>query len=239
MRPFGEYPLCLRRRKKSELFTMTPCLLRRLTMEDKDEALKLHRAVARNAHPEIFVAGSDEDFLNILEGRGVVLGIQEGDRIVCMRTVLFESHDEDLIREDMGLLPDQRPRMAFVEYCIVHQDFRGNNLQYLTYCYMENFLWDDFDYFCTTVSPHNLYSLNNVLSCGFYAFRLKPCYGGYMRYLLRKDLKHAPSIRTKKHVGALVSDYGRQQEFLESGMVGYRLIHHHSGVLMRFGTLIR
>lgn len=239
MRDWGEYSLCLRRRRKSEMFTMVPCVLRRLTTADRHEALKLHRAVARNANPEIFVSGTDEDFLNILEGRGVVLGIQEGDRIVCMRTVLFETHDEDLLREDMGLLPDQKPRMAFIDYCIVHQDFRGNNLQYLTYCHMENLLWDDFDYFCTTVSPRNFYSLSNVLGCGFYAFRLKPCYGGYMRYILRKDLKHAPSIRTKKHVSALIFDHERQQEFLKNGLVGYRLLHHHSGVWMRFGTLIR
>ena len=239
MKDFGEYRLCLKKRKKSELFTKVPCIVRRLTMEDKEEALALHRAMARNANPETFVPGTDDDFLYILGGGGVVFGITDGRRIVCMRTVLFQTHDDEVLRENMGLLPDQMERMAFVEYCVVHRDYRGNNLQFLTYCFMEDYLWDDFDYFYTTVSPRNIVSLRNVMDCGFYAFQMKECYGGHMRYLLRKDLKQSPSIRMKRHVGAPVRDYPAQQEILRDGKVGYRLVRNTAGFWMMFGTLAK
>jgi len=239
MKDFGEYHLCLKKRKKSEFFVKVPCILRRLTMDDKEEALALHRVMASNANPELFIPGTDEEFLHILDGGGVVLGIHDGRRIVCMRTVLFETHDEEVLREDMKLLPDQIRRMAFIEYCVVHRDYRGNNLQLLTYFFMEDLLWDDFDYFYTTVSPRNLYSLRNVLDCGFYAFQLKERYGGHMRYLLRKDVKHSPSIRTKRHVSAPLRDYRTQQIVMNENLVGYRLVRNTSGVWMLFGRLIK
>ncbi|MDR1979712.1 MAG: hypothetical protein LBQ42_13335 [Synergistaceae bacterium] len=239
MKDFGEHHLCLKKRKKSEFFTKIPCVLRRLTMEDKDEALALHRAMAASATPDIFVPGTDEDFLHILEGGGAVLGVQEGRRIVCMRTVLFQTHDDEILREDMGLLPDQMTRMAFMDYCVVHRDYRGNNLQFLTYYYMEDLLWEDFDYLYTTVSPRNVFSLRNVMDCGFYAFQLKERYGGHMRYLLRKDLKHSPSIRMKRHASAPLRDYPAQQSLMEGGKVGYRLARHISGIWMLFGTLVK
>ncbi|MDR1874336.1 MAG: hypothetical protein LBQ90_04885 [Synergistaceae bacterium] len=238
MKEFGEYHLCLKRRKKSEFFVKIPCVLRRLTMDDREEALALHRVMASNANPELFVPGTDDDFLQILDGAGVVLGVRDEKRIICMRTVLFETHDEEVLNENMGLLPDQMKRMAFVEYCVVHRDYRGNNLQLLTYFFMEDLLWDDFDYFYTTVSPRNIHSLRNVMNCGFYAFQLKERYGGHMRYLLRKDLKHSPSIRMKRHVSALLRDYHTQQRIMDDGLVGYRLVRHTSGVWMLFGTLI-
>jgi hypothetical protein len=239
MKDFGEYHLCLKKRKKSEFFVKVPCILRRLTMDDKEEALALHRVMASNANPELFIPGTDEEFLHILDGGGVVLGIHDGRRIVCMRTVLFETRDEEVLREDMKLLPDQIRRMAFIEYCVVHRDYRGNNLQLLTYFFMEDLLWDDFDYFYTTVSPRNLYSLRNVLDCGFYAFQLKERYGGHMRYLLRKDVKHSPSIRTKRHVSAPLRDYRTQQIVMNENLVGYRLVRNTSGVWMLFGRLIK
>ncbi|MDR2180612.1 MAG: hypothetical protein LBP21_09905 [Synergistaceae bacterium] len=238
MREFGEHYLCLKKQKKAD-FTKTSCVLRRLTLEDKDEALALHRVMSASANPETFVPGTDEDFLHILEGAGVVLGVQEGKRIVCMRTVLFQPHDDEVLSEDMGLLPHQMKRMAFIEYCVVHRDYRGNNLQFLTYYHMENLLWEDFDYLYTTVSPRNIFSLRNVMDCGFYAFQLKERYGGYMRYLLRKDLKHSTSIRTKRHESVLLHNYSAQQHIMEKGKVGYRLIRSMTGTRMAFGALTK
>ena len=239
MKTFGEHPLSLKRQSKPGMFTLTPCCLRRLTMDDHEAALALHRAISQNANPKLFVSGSDEDFLRILEGEGIVLGVDDGKKIVCMRTVLFDTHDEGIPREAMKLLPEQWTRMAFMEYCIVRQEFRGNNLQFLTYNYLESLLWDDFDYFYTTVSPLNVFSLRNVLSYGFYVFQLKECYGGYMRYLFRKNLKDSTSIYLNKNISAPVSDYAAQQAFLNEGKVGYRLARHHTGLRMRFGTLMR
>ena len=240
MKEFGEYRLCLKKRGKSGAYTAeTSCVLRRLSMADKDEALALHRVIADGAHHDIFIPGTDDNFLSILGGEGAVLGIQDGKRIICMRTVLFRTSDEEILSEDMGLLPDQMKRMAFVDYCIVHHDYRGNNLQFLTHCFMEAFLWDDFDYLYTTVSPKNIYSLRNVISCGFYAFQLKERYGGYMRYLLRKDLKDGVSIRTKRHESALLRDYHSQQDIMSRGKVGYRLMRSMSGMWMAFGALVK
>jgi hypothetical protein len=239
MKEFKEHHLCLKKRKKTDYFIKTPCILRRLTMDDKDEALALHRAMSTNANPELFVPGADEDFLHILQGGGVVLGVQEGRRIVCMRTVLFQTRDDEVTREDVGLLPEQMDRMAFMDYCVVHRDYRGNNLQFLTYYHMENFLWEDFDYLYTTVSPRNIFSLRNVRDCGFYAFQLKERYGGYMRYLLGKDLKQGSFIRTKRHESVLLHNYPAQQRIMEKGMVGYRLMRCMSGTRMAFGILVK
>ena len=238
MKDFGEYHLCLKKHEKAGFFTKTKCVLRRLSMDDKDEALALHRTMAGGANHEIFVPGTDDNFLRILE-EGVVLGIHDGKRVICMRTVIFEADDEGFLDEDMGLSPGQMGRVAFSDYCIVHGGYRGNNLQFLTYYHMEAFLWDDFDYLCTTVSPRNIVSLRNVLLCGFYAFQLKERYGGHMRYLLRKNMKDGGVIRTKRHESALVRDYRAQQEIMNRGKVGYRLMRSTSGIWMAFGSLVK
>ncbi|MDR1379289.1 MAG: hypothetical protein LBJ36_09615 [Synergistaceae bacterium] len=194
--------------------------------------------MASKAEPELFVPGTDGDFLYILEGGGVVIGVQEkSGRIICMRTMLFQPRGDENPNEDVNLLPHQLKRMAFIDYCIVHRDYRGNNLQFLTYFYLENSLWEDYDYLYTTVSPRNVFSLRNVMNCGFYAFQLKERYGGHMRYLLRKDLKHSPSIRMKRHESASLRDYPVQQRIMNSGKVGYRLVHHVSGLRMLFGAI--
>ena len=232
VRDFGEFRLCLRKKDKSKRFTKTPCVLRRLSMADNDVALALDRAVGAGARPEIFVAGADGDFLRILDGGGAALGVLEGRKIVCMRTVLFHPPVDGPLPE--GVPPE---RAAFIDYCVVHQDYRGNNLQFLTYYHLENFLWEEFDHLYTTVSPRNIFSLRNVMDCGFYAFQMKELYGGYMRYVLRKDLKHRPSIRMKRPASAPIRDYFAQQRLMDAGKVGYRLARHASGMWMLFGNI--
>ncbi|MDR2529495.1 MAG: hypothetical protein LBD04_10875 [Synergistaceae bacterium] len=231
MRDFEEFRLCLRKKEKSKRFTKTPCVMRRLSMADKDEALALHRAMAAGARPEVFVPGSDENFLRILDGDGAALGVLEGRKIVCMRTALFRPPNDG----PLGL--PQVERAAFIDYCIVHRDYQGNNLQFLTYYHLENFLWEEFDHLYTTVSPRNVFSLRNVIGCGFYALQMQELYGGHMRYVLRKDLKHCPSIRMKRPSGAPIRDYPAQQRLMDAGKVGYRLVRHISGLWMLFGRL--
>jgi hypothetical protein len=93
---------------------------------------------------------------------------------------------------------------------------------------MEAYLRDNYDSLYVTVSPRNLVSLRNIISCGFQAFQLKELYGGHMRYILRKDLKASFFIRTKRHESALLRDYRAQQNLMNKGKVGYRLLRSMS-----------
>ena len=77
---------------------------------------------------------------------------------------------------------------ANADSAIVHADFRGNGLQRLMLGAALPLFPGRITHIGATVSPENQYSLNNALASGFAIVSRREMYGGYDRYLLRKDL---------------------------------------------------
>lgn len=234
---FREQRLCLRKHAGAQEYGNVPCLLKRLTMDDYEKVDTLHEKIAENTSRELFIPTTEEDLTAILSGEGIGLGIEYDGKLICLRLLMFESHvslaEETLCFADWG-----SEKSCFMETCIVDKDFRGNNLQFLTYYHIENLLWGHFDSIWSTVSPHNIFSFRNILHCGFYAYELKECYGGYMRFLLRKGLTNRVMIDAHKYNRAKVTDYEKQQAILAQHKVGYRMNRNSAGSWMLYAPII-
>lgn len=230
---FREQCISLRKHAGAQKYTNAQCTLKRLTMDDFDKVSDLHDEVVESTSRELLIPTTDEDLTDILSGNGIALGVECEGRLICVRLLMFENHLE-LSEETMSFSTWGSERSCFMETCIVHRDFRGNNLQFLTYFHIESLLWDDFDSIYTTVSPHNIFSLRNILQCGFYVCELKECYGGYMRFLLRKGLHNRLMIDTHSYKRAKITDYTKQQALLGQHEVGYRMNHNSKGTWMLY-----
>jgi len=230
---FREQRISLRKHAGSQQYTNAPCLLKRLTMDDFDNVRKLHNEIVDTTSRELFIPTDNEDLTAILSGNGIGLGVECDGELICLRLLMFESH-VPLSEETLSFSTWGQERSCFMETCVVHRDFRGNNLQFLTYFHIESILWGYFDSIYSTVSPFNIFSLRNILQCGFYACELKECYGGYMRLLLRKGIKNRFVIDTHSYERAKITDYAKQQALLAQHKVGYRMNHNSKGTWMLY-----
>jgi hypothetical protein len=204
------------------------CRIGLMGSSDLEEAIKLHCRVTRGLSREIYVPTTDGELENILNGEGVSLGVWFEDRLICMRAVITDPDSVGGILEHMGFDPAQHGRAAYTDHCIVDKDFRGNNVQFLTHYAIENQISGKFDVILTTVSPKNMFSLHNILACNFVIIGLKTLYGGYTRYIMRKNFRDGASLWTNGHLIVPSSDLARQREVLADGYVGYKCIRKHS-----------
>jgi hypothetical protein len=203
---------------------VSPCRLDVMTRGDMDEAMKLHGRVTRGLSPEIFVPTGPEDLERLVGGEGVSVGVWSEGKLICMRAVMTGALWVNETLEKMGFPADETGRTVYTDHCIVDREFRGNNVQFLTHYAIEHRIGDDCGVFFTTVSPKNTFSLTNVLGCGFVVIGMKELYGGYMRYIMRKQTDRVMPIWTHGHLVIPVSDTKSQKEAIADGMVGYKMI---------------
>ena len=216
---------------------VVPCEIRRLGPGDIDEVLRLHHRVTRGLSHEIYVPTGDEDLWRLVNGEGISLGVWFEDRLICMRAVVTDADWVGEILAEMGFTPEPEHKTAYTDHCIVDRDFRGNNVQFLTHYAIENEIAAGYGTFYTTVSPKNSFSMQNILGCNFVAVGLKKLYGGYMRFIMRKDLAHNMPLWTHGHLIIPISDAGRQLAALSEGYVGYKLIRKHRGFSVLYAPM--
>ena len=78
---------------------------------------------------------------------------------------------------------------ANVKLTIVRPDYRGNGLQAMLIDKLtEHAKANGFTWSCSTASPNNIWSMNNLQKCGFTQVKLLQKYGGMQRALLCKKL---------------------------------------------------
>ena len=120
---------------------------------------------------------------------------------------------------------------------MVDREFRGNNIQFLTQFYAENIVSRSFDSVITTVSPKNIFSLQNVLACGYHIIAIEWIYGGYLRFVLKKEFRPIDPLWTHGHLRIPIRDIKRQKQALSNGCVGYKIIRGPSGFAILYGRV--
>jgi hypothetical protein len=200
-----------------------------VTPGDIGEALSLHHRVTDGLSREIFVPTPDENMRRLVRGDGISVGVWHEGRMVCMRAVVTEKNWVGEELDEMGVPASGDHRTAYTDFCVVDRDFRGNNVQFLTHYAIENITEDRYDTFYTTVSPKNSFSLLNILGCNFLITDIREMYGGYLRYVMRKDLARGKPIWTHGHLVIRLSDIDRQRAAIAEGLYGYKVIRKHGG----------
>jgi hypothetical protein len=216
---------------------ISPCRLDVVTLGDMDEVVKLHNRVTRGLSPEIFVPTCPRDLERLIGGEGVSVGVWSEEKLICMRAVMTDALWVNETLEEMGFPADEAGSAVYTDHCIVDREFRGNNVQFLTHYSIEHRIGDRYGVFFTTVSPKNVFSLANILNCGFAVIGMKELYGGHMRYIMRKRLHRVIPIWTHGHLVIPVTDVKRQKEAIADGLVGYKMIRKKGNHLMLYAPM--
>jgi len=214
---------------------IVPCTMGFLSPSDAERSIELQRRIAKGLSGDIYLPSEDEDVIRYTKGDGITAGVWFEDSLICARTV---KTDRDWVNSALAAIeepPDPTGKTAVTGYTIVDKEFRGNNVQFLSYFLSENLLARDFDTIVTTVSPRNIFSLLNIMHCGFYITGLRDLYGSYLRYILRKNLREAAPIWTNWHHAMPIRDVKGQQRALAEGNVGYKVINKLRGFFVLYG----
>lgn len=224
LEPNGEMNIYIRRHLKDGSSTMIPVTMSALSPDYAEAGVSLHNEVASGLKRDIFAASTEEEVRQFFTDEGLAVGVRFNDRLISLRTLKTGKDWVDKALKDFGVSPDVAPNSAVTGFCVVHKCFRGNNVQFLTQFYAENIIARKFDSIVTTVSPWNIFSLQNVLACGYNIIGIEWTYGDYLRYVLKKTFRNSHPVWTHGHLQIPIRNIDWQREALKNGNVGYRII---------------
>lgn len=203
-----------------------PLNMKRLYLEDLPEIEKIQQHVIDSLPDKGTLQPlSTEEFLFILNERGLLVGAYAEDRLIGFRALLVPEIDAEHLGYDLGLPEEDLPHVIYQEISVVLPEYRGNRLQQkLADVIMKELpnLAGHFRYVCCTVAPLNIPSLKDKFSQGMHIGALKEKYDGMLRYILVKDLQDAAPKYTG-YTSAKIDDLEKQQELLADGFVGIGL----------------
>lgn len=193
-----------------------------LNPNDLSKLLALQKVVYDSLpNKDILQPLSDDEFLYILEGQGLLIGAFVAEELIAFRAVLEPELDAEHLGYAIGLVNDSDlQRVLYQEISIVHPEFRGHGLQKtLAAIIMQQIDTANYDYIAATVMPYNIASLKDKFSQGFYIAGLKYAYGAKLRYVFAGDLHNDPMFSEEK-ITLSMGDAEAQQKLLKKGFVG-------------------
>jgi len=200
-----------------------PLHMKRLYLEDLPEIEEVQEAVIAAMPGQTTLQPlSTEEFLFILNERGLMVGAYAGEEMIGFRALLIPEIDEEHLGYDIGLPEEELPKVIYQEISVVLPAFRGNRLQQkLADVIMKELprLPGNFRYVCCTVAPMNIPSLKDKFSQDMYIAALTKKYGSKERYVCVKDLEN-PSIGYSDFAAAKLDDFNRQHQLFDAGYVG-------------------
>jgi hypothetical protein len=207
--------------------SLRPYGVRTLYSGDLPEILRVQDVVFDQLEKkEILQPLTREEFLYILEGKGLMIGAFDGDQLIAFRALLVPPIDEEHLGLDIGLREEQLPEVIYQEISNVLPAYRGNGLQKtLAKVIMGELTKGNhpYRYICCTVAPFNIPSLKDKFAQGMHIAALKAKYGGLLRYVFVKDLAEEDVPQWQEVVSVKMADTAAQQELLQKGWCGFRL----------------
>ena len=161
----------------------------------------MESVAAGMSNPEWFI---QDDLMYITEHVGHVplIGTDQGfvlkavthiagkDKIVGFFMVAFPGITEKNLGLHINLNEADLLKVAHMDSVVILPEFRGHGLQYKFIAKAEEVIAAETDYhiLMATVHPDNKYSLNNVMAHGYEVAAEALKYGGYRRYILKKEI---------------------------------------------------
>lgn len=173
--------------------------IKRAGPEDAEKLYEIMQRVADGMeHPEWFVR-DDLAYIQAHMGHrplqkqdaGFILkAVDEAGNTAGFFMVAFPGLTGKNLGHHLELNQKQLLTVAHMDSVVILPEFRGNGLQYKLIQKAEEILKEETDYriFMATVHPDNTYSLQNVLSLGYEVVAEALKYGGYRRYILKKEI---------------------------------------------------
>ena len=130
---------------------------------------------------------SPEMIASCLEEPNVTLGVWDGNLLVAIGMLYVPQCLEEDHAHDLDLHGDYR--CANQKLFLVREGYRGLGLQRRLIREVEQIAMErGYNLLCTTVAPHNKFSINNFLREGYLYATTEEKYGGLMRNLYYKVL---------------------------------------------------
>lgn len=200
-----------------------PVRMKRLYLEDLPAIETVQEAVIADLRDKTALHPlSTEEFLFILNERGLMVGAYVEEELIGFRALLIPEIDEEHLGYDIGLPEEELPRVIYQEISAVLPAYRGNRLQQkLADVIMKELpkLPGKFRYVLSTVAPMNIPSLKDKFSQDMFIASLTEKYGQKKRYVCVKDLER-PSITYSEYAAAKLDDFGKQHQLFDAGYVG-------------------
>lgn len=198
--------------------------IRKMEEQDLSSVLELQEYVIEFLMDRTFLQPlSEEEFLFILRGNGLMIGAYDAAKLIAFRAMLEPEIDRDHLGWDAGLAESELSSVLYSEVSNVHPDYRGHSLQQI----LGTILMKEIDrsrhrYIVATVAPFNIPSLKDKFSLGMHIISLEKKYGGLNRYTFMKDLAGSEKIGSPEFIVDM-EDLPRQQEFIRKGLIGTRI----------------
>ena len=193
-----------------------------LTEDQLPEVLALQqRIIAVLEQPDFLQPLTEEEFVYILRGNGMMAGAFVDNHLIAFRAMLDPGEDEEHLGIDAGVSLNELSSVLYSEISGVDPDYRGHGLQtILGKWLMEHVERDRYRYICTTVAPFNIPSLKDKFALGLRIKELKMKYGNKLRYILFKDLQEPSRGTTSEQQSVLMENTEQQQKLLKEGWGG-------------------
>jgi len=210
------------------------CTMRGLGENDIEQAVVFHKRISDEIGDADFFA-EENTIAESIMGEGVVVGVFAEGKLIALRAVSYVKEFVDDAVVDLDLDPGEANHVAVMDFCVTDSSFRGNSIQFFTYLFTESQMYPNRYHLHTTVSPKNIFSLTNVLKCGFSAIKFKQKYGGHHRFVLYKNLRKPGAVKTRGHKEILLRNYDYHPKVFADGFVGYKIKHKSNGMAMLYG----
>ena len=177
----------------------------------------LHEHLFAEAPQGSFRHDSPDFFQRILAGDGAILGLCTKEGALAAYSVLSLPKPDEFHYGRLIELPEACwPQIAQLEGIGVDPQRHGQGIQkWLGLWRMNTAAELGYRHLCATAAPMNFYSWRNLLSLGLVIRGLHSLYGGFLRYVLHRDI-HA-SFATTLDREVAVADHPTQTELFAAG----------------------
>ncbi|MDY0236168.1 MAG: GNAT family N-acetyltransferase [Gudongella sp.] len=181
---------------------------------------------------DVLYMDSYYEMLEDMDSGAKIIGVQnENNRIIAYRYIGFPGKNKRNLGYDINLAEEEMDKVVHLETTVVDPLYRGNNLQSLTLeAAKQMVMKDGYEHFLCTVSPHNFYSLYNIMKNGLMIKALKKKYGstevgddGLWRFILHSDIKKQSILNPIDLVLSKWANLDMQKDLINQGYIGYEL----------------
>lgn len=154
-------------------------VIRKCTKKDLSEILKLQEeTLERLSDSDILRKNTVEMFEECLRHPNITLGAWYGDELAAISVLYYVSCEAEDLKMLLQNVDCAEKKSANYKLCIVRDKYRGNSLQYkMGMMLIKAAVEDGVEILCSTASPKNPYSINNILRLGFSYNRTLQKYG--------------------------------------------------------------
>ena len=197
--------------------------IRFATVEDLDTVIAMHHAVlARTRHPGDFRQYSRAYLAARINAVGRILAIFADARLIAFGALSFPTSDETHCAQVLGFSEDQKQRTVELACANLASDWVGNGLHLALIGWrIEIARAQGYRHICATAAPTNGFSWNNLCLSRLQVRYLGPFYGGWLRYLLHRDLEQPADLDLEQAVWIPITELERQRQALADGWLGF------------------